>query len=408
MFDEKISKVLGLERSDVQTMNKILSKASGQKDILKKVFEQNEEKVRKNRGILGVQREEPEEVFNALLKKIKADNEQLKQLLNNPICDTEKGCRDLLNTAKRISEVGDGFFLKTEKAKEFLLNTPPENIIKTLGYKNAEELVENEDVFEVFSALRFVEDGEWMNTVFFKQYENLTPEDFEERKIKTIVLSERWEKIAEEFLKKKFHNISHLKELGVIFVLPAVSGVQGEELRTLGLILHYFHEIDFYSNLFRKYSRENNFTKRMLASLRGDVSDKKLGKENFGKTWVIIQRYLAKDDKKEWRLFQPHINPEAMHWRKAENDLSKLDKEFEELNFSFWEDVDWVGNNFGDELVSFNLVDIIMSLVDKEKGKKYIYHQQEALWNKIFYEAFGEGKMEQMMNENFEKGYIEL
>ena len=368
---EKIARILKTDENIIE--------AAVSADVLGKIVEENEKKIKEKTVILG-----GANIYDALLGKAEEDDKKLP-----------RDFPGLLNEAKKLARVGNGLFLKKEKAKEFLLNTPPRNV----------KLTRDEDLFEVFASLRFVEDDEWMNKVFFKQYENLTPDDFEERSIKTIVLSDKWENVAEEFLKKKYHNVSHLKELGVIFILPATTGIAGESLRTLSLVLHYYHEIDFYSKLFRKYSKSDNFADDLISSLRGDVLGKKL---ELGQ-WMIIQQYLAKYDKNDWRLSQPHVNPEAIHYKKSEDEISVI--------FDFWKDLDWVG----DEFASFNLTDTVFSLVRRKEGIKYIYHHQEALWNKIFYEFVGlpatpeacdggrgEDKMEEMIIDNFEKGYIEL
>jgi len=129
-----------------------------------------------------------------------------------------------------------GFFLKKEKAEELFKNEPPRKILSYLGYQSVEEMLKNEDFDEVFAALRFVEDGEWLNKVFFKQYEGLTAQDFEEREIKLKALSEKWRPAAEKFVTKKYHNISHLKEFGVIFIIPVALNIPGEILRMISLI----------------------------------------------------------------------------------------------------------------------------------------------------------------------------
>ena len=51
--------------------------------------------------------------------------------------------------------------------------------------------------------------------------------------------------------KEKYHNISHLKEMGVVFVIPITLGISGELMRMFILILHYLNEVPFiriYSN----------------------------------------------------------------------------------------------------------------------------------------------------------------
>jgi len=82
-------------------------------------------------------------------------------------------------------------------------------------------------------------------------------------------------------------------------------------------------------------------------------------------------------------------------------------------DLAFWENLNWVGDYFNTEagidvLVSFNLIDTAMSLVKQKEFIKYLYHHQEALWNKIFTEYFGEEKMEELMKENIIRGWFEI
>ena len=223
--------------------------------------------------------------------------------------------------------------------------------------------------------------------------------------------------LARDFIKKKYHNVSHLKELGVIFVIPLALDIAGETMRNFSLILHYFNEIPFYSSLFEKFaaSANGNFAQNLISLLRGDVFDRKLPDFKNKIRWLVIQRYLAKDDENDWRLFAPHINPEALHWQRAERLLSKAGKDFDGLSADliFWQNLGWVGDYFKDDvgidvLASFNLVDTAMSLVQEKELIKYLYHHQESLWNKIFTEYFGEEKMEEIMKENIIKGWFEI
>ncbi|MCK9497664.1 MAG: hypothetical protein M0Q27_02495, partial [Candidatus Colwellbacteria bacterium] len=141
--------------------------------------------------------------------------------------------------------------------------------------------------------------------------------------------------------------------------------------------------------------------------LRGDTIDTRLEKGEKAR-WMVVARYFAKDDEYDWRLFEPHINPEALHWENAERMLEKLP-----IDLSFWKDLNWVGDNFKtssgvDIIVSFNLVDTVMSLVKSKEMIKYLYHYQEALWNKIFSEYAGEKKLEEMMKGHILDGWFEI
>ena len=80
---------------------------------------------------------------------------------------------------------------------------------------------------------------------------------------------------------------------------------------------------------------------------------------------------------------------------------------------AFWQDLGWVGDYFRDEtgndvLVSFDLVDTVMSLVREKELIKYLYHHQEALWNKIFIEYFGQDQLENFSKDYLLQGYFEI
>ena len=72
-----------------------------------------------------------------------------------------------------------------------------------------------------------------------------------------------------------------------------------------------------------------------------------------------------------------------------------------------------MGDYFLDEnsigvLVSFDLVDTVMELVQQKEMAKYLYHQQEAMWNKIFEEFFGREELERYSREYLLQGYFEI
>ncbi|MBI5912864.1 hypothetical protein HY839_00260 [Candidatus Azambacteria bacterium] len=410
---ERIARVLRTDKDTVGNLCKRMEEVTGRRNVPQKVVEENDLLVEKSLAALGVGNKAFNfEVYQALINKVKKNDATIFDLFRKPRCIDYKGCKTLLDFAKELANVGDGFFLKKEKAVELLRSQPPLNIMKALGYADVKELIEKEDIDQVFAALRFGEEREWLNEVFFAQYKNLAADDFERRSIRLEVLDGKWLTIAEQFLKKKYHNISHLKELGVIFVIPLELRTPGETMRVFGLILHYLHEVSFYAKLFTLYAQTPaNFADRIISCLRGDVLDEQMH-SHVVSNWLIVQRYLAKEDEYDWRLFAPHVNPEALHWTKAEEDIARLNERFENLDLHFWHNLDYVGDFYRtesgvDNLVSFNLIDTVMSLVMEKDMIKYLYHHQEALWNELFMEYVGgRDEMERLTIENFMKGYI--
>lgn len=413
---EKISRVLRTDKDYVITVAERLKTAAGKDDALKRIVEENERLMSMRLEELNVSSGSAEAIYLALIDKIRADDRKLAEYFMLRNISTEQGSRTILNFCKELANVGKGFFLKEEKARALILAEPPKNILKAMGYKSADELLKKEDLFEAYGALRFMEDRDWLNNVFFKQLEKITPDDFEEREIEVRALSAKWRDAARTFIKKKYHNVSHLKELGLIFVIPEELGIPGEVMRLFTLVLHYLHEIKFYSDLFKLYAQiteTRTFAARLISALKGDVLDVRFSEEQRGRKWMIVQRYLAKEDPYDWRLFEPHVNPEAIHWMKAEDDVARLGERFGKLEFGFWRNLDFVGDYFSDAsgvevLVSFNLIDTVMSLAQERELVKYLYHHQEALWNKIFMEYIGKEKTEELIIKNFEQGFIKI
>jgi len=217
----KISQILRIDRRRLEKLDKELSDISGVKNVIKKIAEENEKLVRARLDFLGLGRNvSATEVYDALISKIEADDIKIFDALNIFSLRNPGTAQKIVNFVQRLHPPTKGYFLKHAKATEFLQKEPPRKILAALGYATIDEMLAKEDLLEVYSALRFLEDAEWQNKVFFKQYENLTPDDFEERHIELRALDPKWAQAAERFVAKKYHNVSHLKELGVIFVIP--------------------------------------------------------------------------------------------------------------------------------------------------------------------------------------------
>jgi len=418
-----LAKILRTKPEVILEMEKKMSEITGKKNVIDNLIKENEHRISRTLSLLGCHDYKAESVFRALITKLQEDDRGLYELFKKPSGTTTQGLRTLFNFALELADIKKLFVLKKEKAEEFLRKNSPPNIIKALKYKDVDELFKKEDLIDIFSALRFIETNEWMHHAFDEFYPTLTPDDFEKKEVELRTLPIKWLRIAEKFVKKKYHNISHLKELGVIFVIPLKIDTPGETLRMFSLILHYLHELAFYSRLFEKTamtlsSNRANFGRSLISLLKGENPEGAIPARK-GINWLIIQQYLAKDNKNDPRLFIPHVNPEALHWQKAEQDISHLGKRFDSIDIEIWLDVDWVGGYFKskvksqkskvmEELISFDLVDNVMALVQKEERIKYLYHHQEALWNKVFEEYMGADNLEELMIKNFDKGYISL
>ncbi len=407
---KKLSKILGVEAEILRRLDVVMSKKTGKIGVMEGISDENEAAVGIALDKLGIGvGAKPEEARKALRVAAMIQERQLLAYLQGVAGANE--FEKAANLSKAIARVGKGFFLKKSYGEGILMKCRPENLLKFLGYSDITELLARHDVAEIFGVLRFMESDEWMHETFDKAYSKFTAADFEEREIQIKVLGPEWQEVAKQFVAKKHHNVSHLKEFGVIFLNPIKEDMRGKFIRDFALLLHYFHEIEFYSKLFLKNAGMSDFAERLKALLRGDVND--IGGLVDGE-WLIIQRYLFKENPQDPRLTMPHVNPESLHWLRGERDLVRLGEEKPDLDLELWNNLDWVGRVFdgGDEqVVSFDLEDNAMSEVAAAEGKKahFNYHHFEALWTKIFMEyAGGESEMERLLLENFDKGVVKF
>lgn len=414
---QKIAKILRISPGDLLDLDQKMSLITGQKDVIESISKENDVLVKKSLAELGLHDDaSADEIYNALITKLIHVDKHLFELLDKPdLANLSNVCGKICETAFKVFTPPKGLFIKQAKAIELLDKFKPTELLDHFKCATVAELVEKEGFAPVVSSLRFVQSQEWMHKFFDEAYTDIKPTDFEERDVEMLVLEHKWLEVAEKFLEKKYHNVSHLKEFGVIFITPIVIDSPGETSRMFTLLLHYLHEVPFYSGLFRRYMSDPDFSVKFKSLLRGDVPSGPV-MENGKVTWRIVQRYLAKDNENDPRLFQPHVNPEAEHWYRAEGDFSRLSRMMKrddgELSLNCWTGLDFVGGEFKDNsgqdhIVSFNFIDLAMSLV-KKGHIKYLYHHQEALWNKIFSEYMGREAMNRLVEENIISGFIEL
>ncbi len=414
---EDLAKLLGIPKEKLKKLTEEMGEFTGKKDVPVQFFEKIKAERQEALRQLGLTESSSRaEVLGALGDKVAELESSLLSALGDPNPSDHAAIHTLFDQAGRIAKPPKGLFLKEEKAVELFRANPPKNILDKLGYGSVDALLEKEDLLEVYSALRFMEDRKWLNEVFFAPLSSARPEDFEKRAIALRILDpKRWGAGARDFVRKKFHNTTHLKELGVLIVIP-MEYQEGVLTRMFSMMFHYLSEISFYAKYFALISGDSNiFAKRFVSSLRGDVRESVPPVENMV-AWVIMQRYLAKENPNDERLLLPRVSPEALHWKKAVSNLTKLGGGNSNLGpfgsaqggLSFWDGKAHLLDFFDGKLTSFNFEDNVFSLAAGPDTSQYTYHAREALWNRFLAEWFdkGEGLLETLMIEDFGQGFI--
>lgn len=333
------------------------------------------------------------ELYSRLTEYVKEQDAHLAQKLGGTDPDdVEQMIPLIVKAANELDIPKNGFFIKEEAAKRLITKTPPVHIMARLGYAKAEDMLAKESIYEIYVALRFGEDADWLKQ-FNQATRHLSAADFTEREIKLVPFDpEKWGNIAAGFIEQKLHNITNSKEMGVIAVMPmGIERMPGITLKDLPLIIHYFNEIRLYSAFFKLIAGKKNFGDMVADTLIADPSMVKIAGHNIH--WRVIQRYFGKHPKGHPEIFEPHLQPEDLHWRKAEEVLYRLDPELQ-----FWDDLDYVAVMQGGEPVTFNLMDVSLSYSNKIPfTKRYLYHFRESLWNEIFARYFSQKTLEEQL-----------
>lgn len=345
------------------------------------------------------------ELYQALLNLTEKHDEFLvKRLGGKDPHDVQDLIPRIRKAAEKVDTPKSCWVLKHSVAKRLLKATPPKKIMKHLGYRSIDSMIKREPLAEIFGAMRFAESSRWLNS-FLQKYKRLKPSDFETRQIEFVQLSkDRWGTLTEEFVHKKKHNLTHLKELGVILLLPMpMAKMKGLTIFSFPLVLHYISEIRLYSSFFKMQQVKPDFGAILVDTLIADPGKHAVvaGQDIH---WRVIQRYFGKL-KNEYHpeIFEPHVQPEDLHWRKAEEILYRF-----EPALHFWHDMDYVAIMKSGRPLTFNLLDLAADYVnDTPYAQRNIYHFREALWNEIFVRYMGQKTLENQVLEQLDNSVIE-
>lgn len=339
------------------------------------------------------------EFYQALMARVASDNERVTKIVGGTHSDDVRQMVPLLvAAANKVKFNRKVFVLKHDKARDLLRQMPPKKLMERLGYSDIEDLFKGENFSELYTALRFSEGPEWLNE-YNELFKTVSADDYEERDIEIVVMDhDKYVDLAEHFVEKKLHNVTHTKELGVIVVVPMhATHIKGLTLKTLPLLFHYLNEVKLYSTFFKLKSKTaKQFGETVMETLIADPA-KAASISGRHVHWRVIQRYFGKlKDESHLEAFEPHVQPEDLHWRHAEDLLYQIDPEMK-----FYKDRDWVGMMYDGSPVTLNFVDIALSYSNGISYEdRYVYHFRESLWNELFARYMGMSNLkEQVLNQ---------
>ncbi|MBI4407616.1 MAG: hypothetical protein HY565_03900 [Candidatus Kerfeldbacteria bacterium] len=295
------------------------------------------------------------------------------------------------------------YAIKPAVLQRLLEAHPPQHVLAHLGYTTVAQCLQQEPLFEIMAALRFAENHHWMET-FLRSYQVLTAADFERRPVQFLTLEPaKWWKLAEPFALKKKHHFSHLKEAGIIFWYPSPQSqqLQDQTLIVLFMLLHYLYEVHFYSRWFEhSVKQDSHFSAVFIDVLRGDTDFCAVDDYHL----PIIQQYHLKTAHPNSCALEPHVMPEALHWRKAMTTFFALLRHHPQYHrVAFWETCYTVAESVQGKLVTLNIVDNVLS-----EHRQFTYHWREDMWNALFVHYFGQATLERSIIHHLANKQIDL
>lgn len=345
------------------------------------------------------------ELYHALLDMVRLHDDFLVRIIggDNP-ADVADLLPRIVRVAQRIRMPRQVWVIKHSVAKRLLKTHPPRRVMKALGYRSIDSLLKRESIGEIFGVLRFGETSQWLEH-FVAQYAKLTASDFETRPVEILLLDQKkWGKATESFVRSKHHNVTHSKEMGAILVLPLpVAKLPGITITVLPLLLHYINELRIYSAYFKLQQVKPHFGSIIAETILRDPNQHAtlVGQSIH---WRVIHKHFGMQPRGlHPEIFEPHVQPEDLEWRKAEEVLFRL-----EPALQFWHDMDYVGLIKGGQTISFNLMDVAVNYINQLPFEKQVsYHLQGALWNELFGRYLGQPALESQILRQLDSELVE-
>ncbi|MCA9332544.1 hypothetical protein KDA00_01580 [Candidatus Saccharibacteria bacterium] len=380
---KQLAQLVGVQDQLFALMIEQLESASARPSIDIRLSTEIVAKVIYHERALGLDPEDTtgEELYNSLLSLVELHDSFLVKRLGgtNPadVSDMLPRIYKLICNLKIPKSV---WVLKHSVAKKLIRSLPPKNVMKQLGYRSIDSMIKRESIDEIMIGTRVVESNTWHKN-FIEKYKKLTPSDFESREATFLLLDgEKWGSKTMSYIKSHHQNITHLKEMGTIAILPIpINTLPGITIALLPRLLFYLNELRTYSTYFKHQQVHPGFGLMLVNTLLDDPS-RHVNIAGQHLHWRIVHRHFGSGNVKHPDFFEPHIRPDDLFWRKAEDILYKI-----EPALHFWYEMDYVGVYANHAPVSFNLMDLTVDYINKRSySKRTYFHIRESLWNELF------------------------
>lgn len=309
----------------------------------------------------------------------------------------------VVNVINRLHVPKQVWALKPVAIKRLLKAVPPKTLMKQLHYRSLDSMLKRESAAVLLTTARHIETETWQHRIL-EAYKKVKASDFEVQIAEIVYMdTTRWQKLGWSIAHARHSSIMHTPEAGAVVVLPMPSvQLQGLTLTSMMLILHWLSEIRMYSTYFKFHHMQSDFGKLLSKTLSEPTADHaRLAGQPIH--WRIIHRYYGSGNNFDHpEIFQPHIQPEDIAYRKAEAVLFRL-----EPALHFWHDLDYVGLPGAEGPLSFSLIDNAINLLNQLPYEKRVsYHLRDAVWNELYGRYMGERALERQLLQQLDEQFL--
>lgn len=398
-----IAELVGTDKQIVSEMFSRLEKRSGAPGVDIRLTGEIYGKLHMKMRALGLDPTDttPRELYQSLLNLTALHDAFLAKRLGieNPQ-DASKVLGAIAKLLGRLNLPKQVWVLKHTTAKRLLKATPPKVLMKLLNYRSLDSMLKREPVAQLLATARHTEPDSWQER-FVGTYRKLQAYDFETRDVEIEFLKEkRWQTVGQLMHTTAHTNIIYAPEVGAIAFLPIqIENLRGLTLASLLLSLHYINEIRAFSTYSKFHHMRPNFGGLLIDHLLHKKQDH-AQIAGQGIHWRVIHRYYGTTNRLNHpEIFEPHVQPEDLAYRKAEVVLYHL-----EPALHFWHDMDYVGLPTADGSISFSLADMAMNVVNQlPYERRVFYHMKDALWNEICIRYIGQRVFERQVLQQMDE-----
>lgn len=314
----------------------------------------------------------PQEIYHALVIKLKEDSEKLAERLS--IVSSDSPDRVAIKCAEYLEKRTSWrkfWCIKQSILKKQLKSNPPKNVVKKLGFRSVDSLLKREPTVQTLILAKIIESPSWQK-VYVDQAASMTNSDFDEQNISIRTISPK--RLAS--LRKSGITLNQIvyssQESSDIIIAPYTRRFEGDVMFYFDTIINHINGIISRSAFYRYKGMRPDFFE-VLKDIR---------KNGFKKSSTI-----------SWPVRWSAVIHSIQHYGNGDlagrldlnipaHDLFGLSTEREVQQFGIWEKGLIYSDRSG-ALVSTHLSDIIINAVNKndfensynEFGKNRLYDE---------------------------------